>query len=161
MGNKQLLNRFFLSNPLFRGLIELFLLISSGIAGWLFSWLKLPLFPILNIAGGVLILGGFLFHGYCERDHKQAHRKSENIEKIVKNGIYSKIRHPLYLSVIIMNIGIALAFGVVLTLVFSLILIAHWILTAIAEEESLLQKFPEEYAQYLKNVRWRLIPGIF
>jgi len=60
-----------------------------------------------------------------------------------------------------MNIGVALAFGVVLTLVFSMISIVHWIMTAIAEEESLLQKFPEKYAQYQKKVHWRLIPGIF
>ena len=161
MGKIQLLNRFFLSNPFYRGLIELFLLIGSGILGWLFSWTKLPLFPVLNIIGGVLIIGGFLFHGYCERDHKQAHGKSENIEKIMTNGMYSKIRHPLYLGIIIMNIGIALAFGIVLTLIFSFISIVHWIMTAIAEEESLLQKFPEEYAQYQKKVHWRFIPGIF
>ena len=161
MGKIQLLNRFFLSNPFYRGLIELFLLIGSGILGWLFSWTKLPLFPVLNIIGVVLILGGFLFHGYCERGHKQAHGKSENIEKIMTNGMYSKIRHPLYLGIIIMNIGVALAFGVVLTFIFSFISIVHWIMTAIAEEESLLKKFPEEYAQYQKRVHWRLIPGIF
>lgn len=161
MVKKQLWNRFFLSNPFYRGIAELFLLIGSGIAGCLFSWLKLPLFPVLNIAGGVCIAGGFFFHAYCERDHKEAHRKSQSIERIVENGMYSKIRHPLYVSIIIMNIGVALAFGVVLTLVLSFFSIAHWTMTAIAEEKSLLKKFPEEYAQYQKNVRWRFIPGIF
>ena len=142
-------------------MIEYLLLIGTGILGLFFSWSKLPFSPVLNIVGGILILSGLLFHVHAEKNHKQAHEKSADIVKIVKNGVFSKIRHPLYLSAIIINLGIALAFGVVLTLLIALCSIFHWIITALKEEEFLLQKFGQDYSQYKNNVRWRFLPGIF
>ena len=161
MKNRNLIDTVLLSNPIHRGMIEYLLLIGTGILGLFFSWSKLPFFPVLNIVGGILILSGFLFHVYAGKNHKQAHEKSADIVKIVKNGVFSKIRHPLYLSAIIINLGIALAFGVALTLLIALCSIFHWIITALKEEEFLLQKFGQDYSQYKKNVRWRFLPGIF
>jgi protein-S-isoprenylcysteine O-methyltransferase Ste14 len=161
MKNRTLIDTVLLSNPIHRGMIEILLLIGTGILGLLFSWPKLPFFPVLNILGGLLILSGLLFHVYAEKNHKQAHKKSDDIVKIVNNGAFSKLRHPLYASAIIINFGIALAFGVVLTFLIAVCSIFHWLMTALKEEEFLLQKFGEEYRQYKKNVRWRFLPGIF
>jgi protein-S-isoprenylcysteine O-methyltransferase Ste14 len=161
MRNGNIINTVLLSNPIHRGMIEYLLLIGTGILGLFFSWSKLPFFPMLNIVGGILILSGFLSHVYIGKDHKQAHEKSADIVKIVNNGGFSKIRHPLYLTAIIINLGIALAFGVVLTLLIALCSCFHWIITALKEEEFLLQKFGQDYSQYKKNVRWRFLPGIF
>ena len=161
MKNGNLIDTIMLSNPIYRGMIEYLLLIGTGILGLFFSWSKLPFFPVLNIVGGILILSGFLFHVYAEKNHKQAHEKSADIVKIVKNGVFSKIRHPLYTSAIIINLGIALAFGIILTLIIAFCSILHWIITALKEEEFLLQKFGEDYSQYKKNVRWRFLPGVF
>ena len=95
---------------------EKIILTGTGICGLFFSWKTLSIFPLSNILGGILVLLGFAFHRWTEKDHQQAHRESEDIETIVTTGAYSKIRHPLYLSLIAMNIGIALAFGVVFSL---------------------------------------------
>ena len=161
MKNGNLIDTLLLSNPIHRAMIEYLLLIGTGILGLFFSWSKLPFFPMLNIIGGILILSGFLFHIYAGKNHKQAHEKSADIVKIVNNGVFSKIRHPLYLTAIIINLGIALAFGVVLTLLIALCSSFHWIITALKEEVFLLQKFDQDYSQYKKNVRWRFLPGIF
>ena len=161
MKNGNLIDFLLLSNPIYRGMIEYLLLIGTGILGLFFSWSKLPLFPVLNIVGGILILSGLLFHVHAEKNHKQAHEKSADIVKIMKNGIFSKIRHPLYTSAIIINLGIALAFGIILTLIIAFCSILHWVITALKEEEFLLQKFGQDYSQYKKNVRWRFLPGIF
>jgi protein-S-isoprenylcysteine O-methyltransferase Ste14 len=116
---------------------------------------------VLNIVGGILILSGLLFHVHAEKNHKQSHEKSADIVEIIQNGVFSKIRHPLYTSAIIINLGIALAFGVIFTLIIAIVSILHWIMTALKEEEFLLQKFGEEYSLYKKKVRWRFIPRIF
>jgi len=161
MKNGNLIDTILLSNPIHRGIIEYSFLIGTGILGLFFSWSKLPFSPVLNIVGGMLILSGLLFHVYAEKNHKQAHEKSADIVKIVKNGVFSKIRHPLYLSAIIINLGIALAFGIVLTVLIALCSTFHWIITALKEEEFLLQKFGQDYSQYKQSVRWRFLPGIF
>jgi protein-S-isoprenylcysteine O-methyltransferase Ste14 len=67
----------------------------------------------------------------------------------------------LYLSLILQNMGIALAFGVVVTLVTALLTVVHWTITALREEALLLKKFPREYSRYKREVRWRMIPGVF
>jgi protein-S-isoprenylcysteine O-methyltransferase Ste14 len=151
----------FLSNPLVRGEFEWLVLLVTGVCGLVFSWRKLSIFPVSNILGGIMILGALLFHWRVEKDHKQAHERTEDIDRIVMTGAYSKIRHPLYLSGIILNIGIALSFGILVTLIFALLTIVHRIATSYFEERALEARFGEEYVQYKQSVRWRMIPGIY
>jgi len=161
MKNGNVFDAFFLSNPFYRGMVALVILIGTGISGLVFSWTTFSIFPLSNIIGGVLILLGFVFHRWAERDHKMAHKQSRDIDMIVTTGIYSKIRHPSYLSMIVMNVGTALAFGVMMTFGIALLTIIHWIITSLKEEEVLMQKFPHEYMRYKQEVRWRMIPGVF
>jgi protein-S-isoprenylcysteine O-methyltransferase Ste14 len=155
------LSPFFLFNPFYRGMAEKIILIGTGIWGLYFSWKTLSIFPLSNILGGVLVFLAFAFHRWTEKDHKQAHKESQDIETIVTTGVYSKIRHPLYLSLIAMNIGIALAFGVMMTFALALLTIIHWVLTALQEEEALMKQFPVEYSSYKQRVPWLMIPGVF
>lgn len=160
MKENVIMDSFFLLNPLYRGITETVILVLTGVAGSLLSWRTLLVFPISNIAGGFLILLSLAFHGWVEKNHKQAHQESKEINNIITTGVYSKIRHPLYLSIIVMNIGIALAFGVIVTYIVALISIIHWTITSVKEEEFLIHQLPQ-YVQYKKDVRWRMIPGIF
>lgn len=152
------LNAFFLSNPFYRGMAEKIILIGTGICGLVFSLKTFSILPLSNILGGTLVLLAYAFHRWTEKDHKQAHKESQDI---VTTGVYSKIRHPLYLSLIAMNIGIALAFGVMMTFALALLTIIHWVLTALKEEETLMEQFPVEYPRYKQGVRWLMVPGIF
>jgi protein-S-isoprenylcysteine O-methyltransferase Ste14 len=161
MESRHVLNAFFLSNPLYRGMAEKIILIGTGICGLVFSWKIFPFFPLSRMFGGILILLALGFHQWAHKMHKQAHEESGEIETIVTTGVFSKIRHPLYISNIFMNIGIALAFGVMMTFILALLTIIHWVLTALKEEELLMKQFPAEYARYRQSVRWRMIPWIF
>lgn len=156
-----IIDDFLLSNPFYRGMVEWLILIGTGICGLVFSWTTFSVSPFSNILGGILIILSFTFHCRAEKDHKQAHEQSKNIDTIVSSGVYRKIRHPLYLSLICFNFGIALAFGTLITFILALLMIFHWIATLLKEEEILLQRFPDAYKQYKISVRWRLIPGIF
>lgn len=150
-----------LSNPLYRGMAEKIILVGTGICGLLFSWKPFPVFPLSHMLGGVLILLAYGFHLWAHKEHQQAHEEARKIETIVTTGIFSKIRHPLYLGIIGMNMGIALAFGVMVTFILALLTIIHWVLTALKEEEALTEKFPAQYSKYKQRVRWRMIPWIF
>ena len=104
---------------------------------------------------------GSIVHGLSHKEHKQAHSKAEDIEKIVTTGIYSKIRHPGYLGLILMYLGVAFLFHNILAIVGSVILSSLQILTALAEEKYLIKKLREEYEEYMRRVPWRFIPKVF
>lgn len=161
MKSGNILNSFLLSNVFYRGMAEEMILVGTGICGLIFSWKKFPVFPLSHMLGGILIILAYGFHVWAHKAHKQAHKDSKEIEAIVTTGAFSKIRHPLYLSIIPMNIGIGLAFGVMVTFLLALLTIIHWVLTALKEEAVLMKKFPVEYARYKQRVRWRMIPWIF
>jgi len=161
MKTQSIVSRILLTKPVKRGMIEWALLLGTGLLGLVFSWSNVSIFPVSNILGGILIVLAFVFHGWAEKDHKQAHQRTDSIKKIVRSGIYSKIRHPLYLSFVIFNMGVALGFGTVVTLFLAVLTIFHWGATSYKEEEILMEKFQEEYVEYQKAVPWRMIPGIF
>ena len=161
MKNLNLLDKMLIVNPAKRGLIEWACKVVVGIAGLFFSWSKIPGIPYVNIFGGFLFCLGFLLHVSCEKTHKQAHENSEHIHTIVTTGMYAKVRHPIYLSLILMHIGLGLMFGIAAVIVLALVFSCIWILTALTEEKFLLQKFPNIYRQYMQEVKWRIIPDIF
>jgi protein-S-isoprenylcysteine O-methyltransferase Ste14 len=161
MKSWNVLDAFFLSNPFYRGMAEKIVLIGTGICGLVFSWKTFSIFPLSNILGGILVLLAYAFHRWTEKDHKEAHKESQAMTTIVTTGAYSKIRHPSYLSLIVMNIGIALAFGVMMTFAIALLTIIHWVITSLKEEEALIKQFPDEYPRYKQRIRWLMIPGVF
>ena len=79
---------------------------------------------------------------------------------LMTSGVYSLIRHPSYLGLLVESLGWALAFrsgiGVLLTA-----LSIPLFLTRIRAEESLLRsEFGRDYDVY-RDRTWRLIPGVY
>jgi protein-S-isoprenylcysteine O-methyltransferase Ste14 len=156
-----ILNKYLLLKPSLRGYIEWVILLISGIIGLFFTWNRIPFSPAINYIGIILFIGGLLFHVIAERSHKQAHDEAKKITKIISTGVYAKIRHPLYLSLISMNIAIGLIFSSWITLGLAGLISILTVLTMYKEEQFLLSKLPEDYTAYIKMVKWRCIPGIF
>jgi protein-S-isoprenylcysteine O-methyltransferase Ste14 len=79
---------------------------------------------------------------------------------LVSSGIYSVIRHPSYLGLLINSLGWALAFrsgvGVLLTALLILPLVARMR----AEERLLRTHFGSEYEDYCRRTS-RLVPGLY
>jgi protein-S-isoprenylcysteine O-methyltransferase Ste14 len=148
-------------NPFIKGNIELCLIILSGILSVSFNVLLIPLFPITNIIGGLFTIFAIMFHIYCEKSHHEAHKNTDSINKLITSGIYSKLRHPIYLSNIIIYIGIALAFSSSISLALGFILSLTWFITSLIEVKILMEKFGQKYTEYKKITRWRIIPGLF
>ena len=81
-------------------------------------------------------------------------------QKIVTNGIYEHIRHPLYLGEIIRNMGFALAtyslFGLIPILIGNALLLFRIGI----EERMLLEEFGVEYEEYMRKTR-KLVPHVY
>jgi len=158
---QRFLNRCFLIKPSVRAVTELPTIILLGILGEIFSWQRIPLSPYSNIVGGAILLGALIVYMYCHSIHKQASKQSQQIDFIVQRGIFLKIRHPMYLSLILMYLGLALAWGVVWMLVPAVLFSIFTVFVAIREEAFMLQKFGRQYENYMQKVPWRFIPKIF
>jgi len=80
---------------------------------------------------------------------------------LVTNGIYKKIRHPMYLSALLNVLAIALIFSSWGALVIMLFAVLPAVIYRInIEEEVLLTHLGSDYRQYLDNSK-KMIPGIW
>ena len=161
MKRQPIMNRYLFAKPNIIFLIGFLIIIIIGALGEVFYWIKIPFSPYSNIIGVAIAFSGWLLHLYCHRIHKQAHKKSQQIEKVVTTGIFSKIRHPMYLGIILAFLGVAVAWGVIWMLIPSFLFSLLAILISIKEEEYLLQKFGLQYKEYMQKVPWRFIKKIF
>jgi protein-S-isoprenylcysteine O-methyltransferase Ste14 len=158
---QKILNRYLLVKPTVRMITEWPIIILLGILGEIFSWHRIPLSPYSNIVGGAILLGAWILHMHCHRIHKQAHEHSQQIDVLVQSGIFLKMRHPMYLSLILIYFGLALTWGVIWMLVPAVLFSALTVLIAIKEEAFMEQKFGRQYEKYMQKVPWRFIPKIF
>lgn len=141
--------------------VEWPIIIIVAVLGEVFDWSKIPFSPYSNIIGGVVIAGALVFHTYCHQVHHKAHQQSSIIDSIVSTGIFGRIRHPMYLSLILLYFGFAIAWGILWLFLPAFLLSILTIFTAIREEEFLVQKLGSQYKEYMKTVPWRFIPGVF
>jgi protein-S-isoprenylcysteine O-methyltransferase Ste14 len=133
----------------------------TGILGEIYSWWRLPFSTFFMILGILLCLCGFIMHTYCHRYHSKAHETSGKIKEVIRSGPFASIRHPMYLSLILIYFGLAIAWGIVwmfLPVLFFTLLI---VIIAINEEEFLSRELGTQYENYKQSVPWRFIPKIF
>lgn len=72
--------------------------------------------------------------------------------KLIQNGPFGIIRHPLYVSYIFILLGLSLTLLTYWLLIPTLFIIIGIYSTAKAEEELLIEQFGEQYREYKKKV---------
>jgi protein-S-isoprenylcysteine O-methyltransferase Ste14 len=84
---------------------------------------------------------------------------THRIDRLVTSAVYSKTRNPVYLSFIIIVLGVAIFSRRSLTALWIVesVLVFYWV--AKREESDLEAKFGEEYITYKRNVP-RFIPRL-
>ena len=74
---------------------------------------------------------------------------------VVDTGLYSRVRHPMYLGTILLYVGFWTATLSLLTLIPLLAVLLGYNYLANAEERLLTEKFGDEYLEYKKRVsKW-------
>ena len=81
--------------------------------------------------------------------------------QLVTGGIFQTLRHPHYTSILIVGYGLALFFDSLFALLVATIAIPIMIWSIFDEEKLLVRQYGEDYRQYMKQVRWRIIPHLF
>lgn len=125
-----------------------------------FGWLKLPE-TIVMIASIVFILS-YMMYAEVLRENTYLSRTvevSEN-QKVVDSGLYRIVRHPMYTSTIFMFLSMPLVlnspYSFAIMLVYPIIIAFR-----IKNEEKLLENELEGYGEYMKKVKYKVIPFIW
>jgi protein-S-isoprenylcysteine O-methyltransferase Ste14 len=140
--------------------IFVIILVLISVLDYRFHWSNVPWF--LVAISDVFIVSGFvlLFFIYKENTYVSATIEVEKQQKVISAGPYRIIRHPLYLSAVLLFIFTPLALGSLWGLCVSFPSIATVIFRLINEEKTLSKNLPG-YIEYCKRTRYRLIPLIW
>lgn len=117
----------------------------------------------------VLVFGGFIFMLMGMGFNLQVRRelgknwvplaKTTEGQELVTSGIYSRIRHPFYTSILILFLGVALMALNIFSTVFYFLFIISIHFRIKKEEKELKHKFGSEYIKYKEDVP-KLIPKL-
>jgi protein-S-isoprenylcysteine O-methyltransferase Ste14 len=141
------------------GVSLLLIFVISGL-DYRFKWSNIP--SVIVIAALVIMIFGFLLFVVTLMQNRYASRTIEiqKSQKVIDTGLYSVVRHPMYTSAITMNIVIPIALGSY----FGLIPVALFIIGIvfrINNEETFLCKELVGYSEFMKRVKYRIVPFVW
>lgn len=125
-------------------------------------WFKDP-FSIHQIISWILLISSLLvaaigFHTFYSKG--KPGDQMEDTSSLITTGMYKYIRHPLYLSLILMGFGILAKSPGPVQWILALINFIALVLTARIEEKEMIMKFRDDYKKYMEKTKM-FIPFIF
>lgn len=125
-----------------------------------FGWSSVPVW--LTAVASVLFIVGYLLFAEVMRENAYLSRTVEVREgqKVVSDGLYGIVRHPMYFATLLMFLPIPLILGSFWGLIpFALYPVI--IVVRIINEEKVLTEELEGYSEYKEKVKYRLIPFVW
>lgn len=125
-----------------------------------FGWLQLPK-PVV-IIGAVVLVVSYGLYAEVMRENAYLSRTIEVQEgqKVVDTGLYGIVRHPMYAVTILLFLSIPVVLGsglgLIVFLAYPLILVKR-----IRNEEKVLAEGLAGYTEYMKKVKWRILPFVW
>ncbi|MFW9793572.1 MAG: methyltransferase family protein [Candidatus Thorarchaeota archaeon] len=110
--------------------------------------------PILFVLGILSGLGGAVLATMAARVisvSTVADMRTDRKAELVTDGIYSQIRHPLYLATLLVFTALALIYPFAVVIVFSFCMIGYTMIGAYLEERKLVKHYGDEYLEYKKT----------
>jgi protein-S-isoprenylcysteine O-methyltransferase Ste14 len=114
--------------------------------------INITLSLLLVIIGVVFILGAFFKIGSVPSLKAKSN--------LVTQGVYGIVRHPIYAGTILTFLGLILFKNALGSLFYFPVSIGLYFLMTIFEERSLINEYGQEYLDYQRNVRKRIIPFV-
>jgi protein-S-isoprenylcysteine O-methyltransferase Ste14 len=120
--------------------------------------------PSVQIVGLVVLYVGSLFFAWAIGSSGKYLRPSTSgvqaDHRLVQDGPLGVVRHPYYVSYVVMLVGLGLTLATLWPLLLAVCVVIGMGPTANAEEAHLIALFGEEYQQYQKRVG-RFFPKLF
>jgi protein-S-isoprenylcysteine O-methyltransferase Ste14 len=125
-----------------------------------YQWSAVPLAAV--VTGDVLFVVGFLLIArvYRENTFTSATVSITQGQVVISSGPYAIVRHPMYAGALIYLAGTPLALGSYWGLL-ALLFMLPFLVWRLTDEEHLLVRELPGYAEYCRNVRYRLVPFVW
>jgi protein-S-isoprenylcysteine O-methyltransferase Ste14 len=110
--------------------------------------------PVLFVLGVILGLSGAIMAMMASRVisvSTVADMRTDRKAELVTDGIYSRVRHPLYLATLLVFSALAFIYPFPVVIVFSLCMMAYTLVGAYFEERKLVKHYGDEYLEYKKT----------
>ena len=125
-----------------------------------FGWTHVP--KAVVIIAAVLFFCAYLLYAEVMRENAYLSRTVEVQENqsVVSTGLYGIVRHPMYAATLLLFTMMPIVLGSWLALVFMLPL-PFILAKRIHNEEEVLKAGLDGYGEYMKKVKYRMIPFIW
>ncbi len=125
-----------------------------------FGWSAVPI-PVVVLGNVLVAVGlGIAEMVVIQNNYAAATITVEKDQPVVSTGLYSLVRHPMYVGALVMMVGVPLALasysGLLMIIPGVLIFAAR-----IADEEKALRQELDGYDEYTEKVHYRLVPGVW
>lgn len=141
------------------GLMFLAAFVVAGL-NFRFGWLVLPAW--VSYAAAVVFLLAYGLYAEVLRENVWLSRTVavQEGQKVIDTGLYGLVRHPMYMSTLVLFLTMPLVLGSVIS--FGIMLAYFPILAKrIRNEEQVLEGGLAGYRDYMKRVRYKVIPFIW
>ena len=144
---------------LLSGLMFLAAFIAAGL-NVRFGWIQLP--GAVSFAAAVIFLLAYILYAEVMRENAYLSRTVEVQEnqKVIDTGLYGIVRHPMYMSTLLLFLSMPLVLGSVISFVIMLVYIPI-ISMRIRNEEQVLEEGLAGYKEYKQRVRYKVIPFVW
>ena len=125
-----------------------------------FGWLRLPAW--VSWVAAALFLTGYVLYAEVLRENAYLSRTVEvqQGQKVVDTGLYGVVRHPMYMSTLLLFLSMPLILRSALSFLVMLLYLPI-IAARIKNEEQVLEAGLAGYADYRRRVKYRLLPYIW
>lgn len=141
------------------GLMFVFGFVIAGL-NFRFKWIMLPQW--ISWAGAVIFLFSYLLYAEVLRENTYLSRTVEvqKGQRVIDTGLYGIVRHPMYSVTLALFLSMPLVLGSVISFA---VFLAYPVIIAkrIKNEEAVLEKELDGYAEYKKKVKYKIIPFIW
>jgi protein-S-isoprenylcysteine O-methyltransferase Ste14 len=109
---------------------------------------SVPLFLRIIVALPVLIISGYL----AQSGLKIVFREERSKLVVIRTGVFSLVRHPIYLGSMLLYLGFIILSMSVIAFGIWIIIIVFYVYISRYEENILIDKLGEKYEQYMRDV---------
>jgi protein-S-isoprenylcysteine O-methyltransferase Ste14 len=138
------------------------LLIVTALDGGRYLWSAIPLGVqmigwVLLVVAGILVWHVMMTNAYLS---SWARIQADRGQVVVQEGLYRRIRHPMYLGIMLSFLGIPLLLNSWWGMIPSVVIVGLFVYRTYREDQMLIENLAG-YAEYTQKVRFRLLPGVW